>query len=131
MGIMHGWRSVEGGTSTRDGSRSGWLLQLVPATARADMHNITYVARVDGLATGSQATFLIAGGQTNMAQLGTVPGKRPFKPTRCLATLVKPAFGFVLSGRIRPMCTARSTWTTMYSPKSISWFAMLPVTPIQ
>ncbi len=27
--------------------------QLTPATARSDLHNITYVARVDGVAPGS------------------------------------------------------------------------------
>jgi hypothetical protein len=48
--------------------------QLIPATARAEMHNITYVARVDGVAPGSQATFLTAENQTNMAQLSTLPG---------------------------------------------------------
>ena len=48
--------------------------QLVPATAQAEMHNITYVARVDGVAPGSQATFLTAENQTNMAQLSALPG---------------------------------------------------------
>jgi hypothetical protein len=48
--------------------------QLIPATAQAEMHNITYVARVDGVAPGSQATFLTAENQTNMAQLSTLPG---------------------------------------------------------
>ena len=48
--------------------------QLIPATARADLHNITYRARIDGVAPGSQATFVINGGQTNTAGLSTVPG---------------------------------------------------------
>jgi hypothetical protein len=48
--------------------------QLIPATAQADLHNITYIARVDGVAPGSQATFVINGGQTNVAALPTVPG---------------------------------------------------------
>src|SRR3981189_101946 len=48
--------------------------QLIPATARADMHNIIYVARVDGVAPGSQATFIPAENQTNLAQLSTFPG---------------------------------------------------------
>jgi hypothetical protein len=48
--------------------------QLNPATARADLHNITYRARIDGVTTGSQATFVINGGQTNTAGLGTMPG---------------------------------------------------------
>jgi hypothetical protein len=48
--------------------------QLNPATARADLHNITYRARVDGVTTGSQATFVINGGQTNTAGLSSMPG---------------------------------------------------------
>jgi hypothetical protein len=48
--------------------------QLSPATARADLHNITYRARIDAMTTGSQATFVINGGQTNTAGLGTMPG---------------------------------------------------------
>ena len=48
--------------------------QLIPATAQADMHNITYVARIDGVAPGSQATFITAENQTNMAQLSALPG---------------------------------------------------------
>ena len=50
------------------GTRYRWIRrqvvvcgQLIPATARADMHNITYVARVDGVAPGGQATFLTRG----------------------------------------------------------------------
>ena len=48
--------------------------QLIPATARADLHNVTYIARVDGVAPGSMATFITADNQTNMAQLSTMPG---------------------------------------------------------
>ena len=48
--------------------------QLIPATARADLHNITYRARIDGVTTGSQATFVINGGQTNTTGLSSVPG---------------------------------------------------------
>ena len=48
--------------------------QLSPATARADLHNVTYRARIDGVAPGSQATFVINGGQTNTAGLSSVPG---------------------------------------------------------
>jgi hypothetical protein len=47
---------------------------LNPATARADLHNITYRARVDGVTTGSQAIFVINGGQTNTAGLSSMPG---------------------------------------------------------
>jgi hypothetical protein len=48
--------------------------QLIPATARADLHNITYRARIDGVAPGSQATFVINGGQTNTVGLSSLPG---------------------------------------------------------
>ncbi|MCV7103846.1 hypothetical protein [Mycobacterium palustre] len=48
--------------------------QLSPATARADLHNVTYRARIDALTTGSQATFVITGGQTNTAALPSMPG---------------------------------------------------------
>jgi hypothetical protein len=48
--------------------------QLFPATARADLHNITYRARIDALTTGSQATFVINGGQTNTTNLPSIPG---------------------------------------------------------
>lgn len=50
------------------------LAVLNPAVARADLHNITYRARIDGVTTGSQATFVINGGQTNTAGLSSVPG---------------------------------------------------------
>ena len=48
--------------------------QLTPAPARADLHNITYIARVDGVAPGSQATFVTNNNQTDSAQLGAMPG---------------------------------------------------------
>jgi hypothetical protein len=48
--------------------------QLSPATARADLHNITYRARIDGVTTGSQATFVINGGQKNTTGLSNMPG---------------------------------------------------------
>lgn len=48
--------------------------QVIPATARADLHNITYRARIDALTTGSQATFVINGGQTNTTNLPSMPG---------------------------------------------------------
>ncbi len=48
--------------------------QLNSATAGADLHNITYRARVDGVTTGSQAIFVINGGQTNTAGLSSMPG---------------------------------------------------------
>jgi hypothetical protein len=45
-----------------------------PPTARADLHNITYVARVDAMAPGSQATFVTNEKQTNTASLSSMPG---------------------------------------------------------
>src|ERR1700729_2274796 len=48
--------------------------QLTPALARADLHNITYIARVEGVAPGSQATFVTNDNQTSTAALSTVPG---------------------------------------------------------
>jgi hypothetical protein len=65
---MHTWTAIAAATVVTAGA------QLGPAIARADLHNITYVARVDGLAPGSQATFITGDKQTNMAQLSTVPG---------------------------------------------------------
>ena len=64
----HRWISVAALTVIAVGS------QLSPAVARADLHNITYRARIDGVTTGSQATFVINGGQTNSTGLGSVPG---------------------------------------------------------
>ncbi len=49
--------------------------QLGPAIARADLHNVTYVARIDGVAPGSQATFVINGGRTDSAPLSAMPGQ--------------------------------------------------------
>lgn len=48
--------------------------QSTPATARADLHNVTYRARIDALTTGSQATFVITGGQTSTTNLPSMPG---------------------------------------------------------
>jgi len=48
--------------------------QLIPATARADLHNITYRARIDALTTGSQAIFVTNGGQISTTGLPSVPG---------------------------------------------------------
>lgn len=48
--------------------------QLFPATAHADLHNITYRARIDALTTGSQATFVTNGGQTSTTNLPSMPG---------------------------------------------------------
>jgi hypothetical protein len=47
--------------------------QLIPAPARAELHNITYIARIDGVAPGGQATF-VTNNQTNSAPLSSMPG---------------------------------------------------------
>jgi hypothetical protein len=65
MGTMHRWLAVAAVVAGAP---------LIPATARADLYNITYVARVDGVAPGSVATFITAENQTNMAQLSALPG---------------------------------------------------------
>ncbi|OBH04105.1 MULTISPECIES: hypothetical protein [unclassified Mycobacterium] len=64
----HWWMPIAALTVIAAGS------QLSPATARADLHNITYRARVDAVTTGSQATFVINGGQTNTTNLPSMPG---------------------------------------------------------
>jgi hypothetical protein len=48
--------------------------QVNPASARADLHNVTYIARIDGLAPGGQATFVTNNNQMNSASLGALPG---------------------------------------------------------
>jgi hypothetical protein len=48
--------------------------QLIPAAARADLHNIAYRARIDGVTTGSQATFVINGDQMSITGLSSMPG---------------------------------------------------------
>jgi hypothetical protein len=48
--------------------------QLTPAAARADLHNITYIARIDGVAPGSQVTFVTNNNQANTAPLSSMPG---------------------------------------------------------
>jgi hypothetical protein len=48
--------------------------QLIPTAAMAELHNVTYIARIDGVAPGSQATFMINDTQTNTASLSSVPG---------------------------------------------------------
>jgi hypothetical protein len=65
---MHRWTAIAALTAAAVSA------QLTPATARADLHNITYIARVDGVAPGSQATFVTNDNQTSTAQLSTVPG---------------------------------------------------------
>jgi hypothetical protein len=48
--------------------------QLTPATASAELHNVTYIARVDGVAPGSQATFVIHDNETSSTGLSAMPG---------------------------------------------------------
>lgn len=48
---------------------------LSPGVARADLHNITYIARIDGVAPGSQASFVVNGGQTQSTPLSSMPGQ--------------------------------------------------------
>jgi hypothetical protein len=45
-----------------------------PALAGTEMHNVTYITRVDGVAPGSVVTFRVNDNQTNTADLGAVPG---------------------------------------------------------
>jgi hypothetical protein len=62
------WIALAALTGTAVGS------QLIPATAWAELHNITYIARVDAVAPGSQAVFVTENNQTNTAQLSSMPG---------------------------------------------------------
>jgi hypothetical protein len=65
---MHRWIAIAALTGAAVSS------QLTPATARAELHNITYIARVDGVAPGGQATFVTNTNQTNTASLSSMPG---------------------------------------------------------
>lgn len=65
MGTMYRWAAVAVAVA---------CAPLSPATARAEVHNIIYVARIDGVAPGGMATFLTAENQTNMAPLSSLPG---------------------------------------------------------
>jgi hypothetical protein len=65
---LHTWAVIAAATVIAAGAQSA------PAIARADLHNITYVARVDGVAPGSQATFVTGDNQTNTAPLSSMPG---------------------------------------------------------
>jgi hypothetical protein len=65
---MHRWIAIAASAGVAISS------QLTPATARADLHNITYIARIDGVAPGSRATFVTNTAQTNTAPLSSIPG---------------------------------------------------------
>ncbi|MBS4729633.1 hypothetical protein MSM1_15195 [Mycobacterium sp. SM1] len=60
----------------------------VTAHAQNELHNVTYIARVDGVAPGSQATFRISDTQVNTATLSAVPGN-PFEANTVLADPAK------------------------------------------
>jgi len=64
----HRWIAVAALTGAAVGS------QLSPVSAQAELHNITYRVRIDGVAPGSQATFVTNANQTNTAQLSSMPG---------------------------------------------------------
>jgi hypothetical protein len=65
---MHRWIAIVALVSAATSA------QLTPPTARADLHNITYIARIEGVAPGSQATFVTNTSQTNTAALSSMPG---------------------------------------------------------
>jgi hypothetical protein len=65
---MHRWIAIAALASAAASA------QLTPPTARADLHNITYIARIEGVAPGSQATFVTNTNQTNTAPLSAMPG---------------------------------------------------------
>jgi hypothetical protein len=58
----HGWTAIAAAAVVTVSA------QLTPAVARADLHNITYIARVEGVAPGSQATFVTNDNQTSTAR---------------------------------------------------------------
>jgi hypothetical protein len=66
--IKHRWSTIAALSAVAIGA------QLTPATASADLHNVTYIARVDGVAPGSTATFLINDNQTSTTNLSSLPG---------------------------------------------------------
>lgn len=49
-------------------------VQSTPAIAQAELHNITYIARVDGVAPGTQATFRVNDDETSTTTLSSIPG---------------------------------------------------------
>jgi hypothetical protein len=106
---MHRWIAIAALTGAAVSS------QLTPATARAELHNITYIARIDGVAPGSQATFVTNTNQTNTAQLSSMPGNA-FEANAVLADPNQA--GMQVS--MRRTCIARSTWTTTSPRRLIS-----------
>jgi hypothetical protein len=49
-------------------------LTSAPALAGTELHNVTYITRVDGVAPGAVVTFRVNENQTNTADLGAMPG---------------------------------------------------------
>ncbi|MBO0863745.1 MAG: hypothetical protein J2P16_01560 [Mycobacterium sp.] len=65
----HGWMAIAALTVAAVSS------QLTPAAAQPPpLHNITYLARVDGVAPNAQAMFVINDNEVSSASLGSVPG---------------------------------------------------------
>jgi len=64
---MHRWMAIAALAG------AAGITQLTPATAGAELHNITYIARIDAVAPGSQATFVTTDNQTNTAPLSSMP----------------------------------------------------------
>lgn len=64
-------------------------MQLTPAAAQPQiLHNITYIARVDGVAPGAQAAFVVDHDEVSTASLGSVPGT-PFEANTVLSDPAK------------------------------------------
>lgn len=54
---------------------AGWALAPVAVADGDELHNITYLARVDGVAPGGEATFVTGDGQTSSSPLSALPGR--------------------------------------------------------
>jgi len=103
--------------------------QLSPAKAKADLHNITYRARIDALTTGSQATSVVNGDQTNTTSLPSMPGN-VFEANTVLSDPQQAGLRIVLRFPYSATCTARSTSRTTFSPRTTKWSGRYPVVPI-
>lgn len=75
----HSWMTIAALTGIAISS------QLTPASAEPQLlHNITYIARVDGVAPDAQATFVIDHNQVSTANLGAMPNT-PFEANTVLS----------------------------------------------
>lgn len=83
------WMAIAALTAVAVGS------QLIPATAQAQRHNITYIARVNGMAPGSQAIFMITDTHPSTANLSSVPGNT-FEANAVLADPAKAGMQVVI-----------------------------------